>query len=39
VTRNNAPTPLRVLARLNLDSQGISISNECSERHRYVEAA
>ena len=28
VTQNNAPTPMYVLARLNLESQGISVSNE-----------
>lgn len=28
VTQNNAPTPLYILARLNLDCQGISVSNE-----------
>ena len=28
VTQNNAPTPMYVLARLNLDCQGISVSNE-----------
>jgi nitrate/nitrite transport system substrate-binding protein len=28
VTQNNAPTPMYVLARLNLDCQGISVANE-----------
>ena len=28
VTQNNVPTPMYVLARLNYDSQGISVSNE-----------
>jgi nitrate/nitrite transport system substrate-binding protein len=28
VTQNNAPTPMYILARLNLDGQGISVSNE-----------
>ena len=28
VTQNNAPMPMYVLARLNLDCQGISVSNE-----------
>ncbi len=28
VTQNNAPTPMYILARLNLDCQGISVSNE-----------
>lgn len=28
VTQNNMPTPMYILARLNLDSQGISVSNE-----------
>ena len=28
VTQNNVPTPMVILARLNLDAQGISISNE-----------
>jgi nitrate/nitrite transport system substrate-binding protein len=28
VTQNNVPTPLYVLARLNLDAQAISVSNE-----------
>ncbi|WOJ91029.1 CmpA/NrtA family ABC transporter substrate-binding protein [Methylocapsa polymorpha] len=28
VTQNNAPTPMYVLARLNYDSQGISVANE-----------
>ena len=28
VTQNNVPTPMYILARLNLDSQGISVSNE-----------
>jgi nitrate/nitrite transport system substrate-binding protein len=28
VTQNNVPTPIYILARLNLDAQGISVSNE-----------
>ena len=28
VTQNNVPTPMYVLSRLNLDAQGISVSNE-----------
>ncbi|MGJ0505942.1 MAG: CmpA/NrtA family ABC transporter substrate-binding protein [Methylocystis sp.] len=28
VTQNNAPTPMYILARLNLDCQGISVSND-----------
>ncbi len=28
VTQNNVPTPMYILARLNLDAQGISVSNE-----------
>src|SRR5881392_536219 len=28
VTQNNVPTPMHILARLNLDSQAISVSNE-----------
>jgi nitrate/nitrite transport system substrate-binding protein len=28
VTQNNTPTPMYVLARLNLDCQGVSVSNE-----------
>lgn len=28
VTQNNVPTPMHVLARLNLDAQAISVSNE-----------
>jgi len=28
VTQNNAPTPMYIVARLNLDSQAISVSNE-----------
>ena len=28
VTQNNVPVPMYILARLNLDSQGISVSNE-----------
>lgn len=28
VTQNHAPTPMYILARLNLDCQGISVSNE-----------
>ena len=28
VTQNNVPTPMYILARLNLDCQAISVSNE-----------
>ncbi|MDZ4790159.1 MAG: CmpA/NrtA family ABC transporter substrate-binding protein [Hyphomicrobiales bacterium] len=28
VTQNNVPTPMYILSRLNLDAQGISVSNE-----------
>ena len=28
VTQNNVPTPMYILARLNLDAQAISVSNE-----------
>ncbi|OYY22982.1 MAG: bicarbonate-binding protein, partial [Azorhizobium sp. 35-67-15] len=28
VTQNNAPTPMYILARLNLDAQAVSVSNE-----------
>ncbi len=28
VTQNNVPTPMYLLARLNLDAQAISVSNE-----------
>jgi nitrate/nitrite transport system substrate-binding protein len=28
VTQNNTPTPMYILARLNLDCQGVSVSNE-----------
>ncbi|HEY8213142.1 MAG TPA: CmpA/NrtA family ABC transporter substrate-binding protein [Methylocystis sp.] len=28
VTQNNAPTPMYIVARLNLDAQGISVANE-----------
>jgi nitrate/nitrite transport system substrate-binding protein len=31
VTQNNVPTPMYVLARLNLDSQCISVSNEYAD--------
>src|SRR6188768_2814244 len=31
VTQNNVPTPMYVLARLNLDSQAISVSNEYAD--------
>jgi nitrate/nitrite transport system substrate-binding protein len=32
VTQNNQPTPMYILARLNLDSQGISVANEYRDR-------
>jgi len=31
VTQNNVPTPMYILARLNLDSQAISVSNEYAD--------
>jgi nitrate/nitrite transport system substrate-binding protein len=31
VTQNNVPTPMYILARLNLDAQAISVSNEYKE--------
>ncbi len=31
ITQNNVPTPIYILARLNLDAQGISVSNEFKE--------
>jgi nitrate/nitrite transport system substrate-binding protein len=39
VTQNNAPTPMYVLARLNLDCQGISVSNEYKDLKVGVNAA
>ncbi|QGM99543.1 ABC transporter substrate-binding protein [Methylocystis parvus] len=38
VTQNNAPTPMYVLARLNLDCQGISVSNEYKDLKAGVKA-
>jgi len=38
VTQNNAPTPMYILARLNLDCQGISVSNEYKDLKAGVKA-
>ncbi|KAF2989085.1 ABC transporter substrate-binding protein (plasmid) [Methylocystis sp. MJC1] len=38
VTQNNAPTPMYILARLNLDCQGISVSNEYKDFKAGVKA-
>lgn len=38
VTQNNAPTPIYNLARLNLDCQGISVSNEYKDLKADVKA-
>src|SRR3979490_539307 len=39
VTQNNQPTPMYILARLNLDSQCISISNEYADLKLGVDTA
>ncbi|MBR0952013.1 CmpA/NrtA family ABC transporter substrate-binding protein [Bradyrhizobium canariense] len=39
VTQNNQPTPMYILARLNLDSQCISVSNEYADLKLGVDAA
>src|SRR5688572_3110143 len=39
VTQNNVPTPMYVLARLNLDSQAISVSNEYADLKLGLDAA
>lgn len=38
VTQNNAPTPMYILARLNLDCQGVSVSNEYKDLKATVKA-
>jgi nitrate/nitrite transport system substrate-binding protein len=38
VTQNNVPTPMYILARLNYDSQGISVSNEYKDLNATVDA-
>ncbi|RTL90958.1 MAG: nitrate ABC transporter substrate-binding protein [Hyphomicrobiales bacterium] len=38
VTQNNTPTPMYILARLNLDCQGISVSNEYVDLKATVKA-
>ncbi|MGA0561554.1 CmpA/NrtA family ABC transporter substrate-binding protein [Ancylobacter sp. VNQ12] len=39
VTQNNVPTPMYILARLNLDAQGISVSNEYKDLKVGTDAA
>lgn len=39
VTQNNVPTPMYILARLNLDSQCISVSNEYADLKVGLDAA
>ena len=39
VTQNNVPTPMYILARLNLDSQCISVSNEYADLKLGVDTA
>lgn len=39
VTQNNQPTPMYILARLNLDSQCISVANEYADLKLGVDAA
>ncbi|MEH2522341.1 MULTISPECIES: CmpA/NrtA family ABC transporter substrate-binding protein [unclassified Bradyrhizobium] len=39
VTQNNQPTPMYILARLNLDSQCISVSNEYADLRLGVDTA
>jgi len=39
VTQNNVPTPMYILARLNYDSQGISVAQEYAELKVTVDAA
>ena len=38
ITQNNAPMPMHILARLNLDCQGISVSNEYKDLKAGVKA-
>ncbi|MGV1953388.1 ABC transporter substrate-binding protein [Agrobacterium vitis] len=39
VTQNNVPVPMSILARLNLDSQGISVAKEYAETGVALDAA
>lgn len=39
VTQNNVPVPMSILARLNLDSQGISVSKEYAESGVQLDAS
>src|SRR4030095_16510381 len=39
VTQNNVPTPMYLLARLNLDAQAISVSNEFKDLKVGVDAS
>ncbi len=39
VTQNNVPTPMHILSRLNLNCQGISVSNEYAELKVGLDAA
>ena len=39
VTQNNAPTPMYILARLNLDSQGISVASEYKDLNVGLDAS
>ncbi|MDP1583748.1 MAG: CmpA/NrtA family ABC transporter substrate-binding protein [Bradyrhizobium sp.] len=39
VTQNNVPTPMQILARLNLNCQGISVSNEYADLKVGLDAA
>ena len=39
VTQNNVPTPMHILARLNLNCQGISVSNEYADLKVGLDAA
>ncbi|MFN4208901.1 MAG: CmpA/NrtA family ABC transporter substrate-binding protein, partial [Agrobacterium albertimagni] len=39
VTQNNVPVPMSILARLNLDSQGISVSKEYAETGVQLDAS
>src|SRR5437764_7553404 len=39
VTQNNQPTPMYILARLNLDAQGISVANEYKDLKVGVDTA
>ncbi len=39
VTQNNVPVPIQIMARLNLDAQGISVSNEYKDLKVGVDAS